>query len=82
MDLLTPQIDLPDSGSACRMDEVLLMIARAARFPPPVSTAATKALGEFRKTHETTESRPLKDRLSIEVWEGIMDVTLQTSYFA
>eukprot|EP00892_Ulva_mutabilis_P003225 jgi/Ulvmu1/12903/UM098_0091.1 len=64
------------------MDEVLMMIARAARRPAPVRTAATAALGEFRKTHETSESEPLKERLKPEIWEGIMDVTLQTSYFA
>lgn len=66
----------------CRMDEALVLIARAARRPVPVRTAATAALGEFRKTHETTESQPLKERLKPHVWDSIMDVTLQSSYFA
>jgi Domain of unknown function (DUF3437) len=64
------------------MDEALLAVVRAARFPPPVRTTATQALGEFRKTHESTESRPLRERLSADVWEGIMDVAMQSSYFA
>ena len=64
------------------MDEALVLIARAARRPAPVRTAATAALGEFRKTHETTESEPLKERLKPEIWDSIMDVTLQSSYFA
>lgn len=66
----------------CRMDEVLVLMSRAARRPVPVRTAATSALGEFRKTHETTESQPLKERLKPQVWDSIMDVTLQSSYFA
>jgi hypothetical protein len=64
------------------MNEVLLAIVRAAHYAAPISTTAIKALGEFRKTHESTERKPLKDRLPSDTWEGIVDVAVQSSYFA
>jgi hypothetical protein len=71
----------PDKTCCCRMDQVLVLISRAARFPPPVRTSATQALGEFRKTQESTESSPLKERLKLEVWESIREVG-ESTYFA
>lgn len=65
----------------CRMDPVLLLLAQAARSPPPARTSATQALGEFRKTQESTASTPLKERLKTDVWDSIRDAG-ENSYFA
>lgn len=64
------------------MDDALLAIVRAARLPAPVCTAATQTLGEFRNTHEPSEPRPLRERLTAEVWDGIMDAATSSSYYA
>lgn len=64
------------------MNEVLLAVVRAAQCPPPVKTTAVKTLGDFRKTHENDESRPLQERLPSDTWERLVAVAVQTSYFA
>jgi hypothetical protein len=64
------------------MNEVLLAIVRAARYPAPVNTTAVKALGEFRKTHGSADSKPLHERLPADTWESMGDVSVQSSYFA
>ena len=64
------------------MNEVLLAVVRAAHFPPPTKTSAVKTLGEFRKTHATSASRPLAERLPADTWERMQDVAVQTTYFA
>jgi proteasome activator subunit 4 len=63
------------------MSDVLLAIVRAARMPVPVKATATGSLGLFRKTHEASESRPLKERLDPDVWSSICDVANASSYF-
>ena len=61
---------------------MLLAVMRAARYPAPIKTAAIKALGEWRSSHETAESAPLQDRLPADTWERFVDVAVQSSYFA
>jgi hypothetical protein len=60
---------------------VLLLLARAARYPPPARTSASQALGEFRKTQGSSASTPLKERLHADVWDSIRDAG-ESSYFA
>ena len=64
-----------------RMDPVLLLLAKATRYPPPARTSATQALGEFRKTQESTARAPLKERLNPDVWDTIRDAG-ENPYFA
>ena len=64
------------------MNDVLLAITRAARYPAPVNTTAVKTIGDFRKTHGSAAHLPLQQRLPADTWERMVDVAVQSSYFA
>lgn len=73
---------VPDNGvGVSRMDEVLLALVRASGMPNPVKKEATTAIGDFRKTHEHADIRPLRERLSPDVWDAVRDVSHHSSYF-
>jgi Domain of unknown function (DUF3437) len=78
----TRKVQYVHSGALCRMNEVLLAVVRAAKYPAPVKTTAVKTLGVFRNSHESAEAAPLQARLPADTWERIVDVAVQSSYFA
>lgn len=63
------------------MEDVLMALVRASRLPNPVKKEATTAIGDFRKTHEHADIRPLRERLTPDVWEAVRDVSSSSSYF-
>jgi hypothetical protein len=44
-------------------------------------TTVTKALAEFRRTHEEAGLAEVKERLTPEHWEAIRDVASPATYF-
>jgi proteasome activator subunit 4 len=58
-----------------------MALVRLASEPAPIKTTVTKALGEFRRTHEEGGLVEVKDVLTPEMWEAIRDVASPASYF-
>jgi proteasome activator subunit 4 len=63
------------------LPDVLMALVRLAPEPAPIKTTVTKALGEFRRTHEEGGLVEMKEVLSAEQWEAIRDVASPASYF-
>jgi len=63
------------------LPDVLMALVRLAPEPAPMKTTVTKALGEFRRTHEEGGLVEVKEVLSAEQWEAIRDVASPASYF-
>ncbi|KAH7621507.1 hypothetical protein Ndes2526B_g03845 [Nannochloris sp. 'desiccata'] len=63
------------------LPDVLMALVRLASEPAPIKTTVTKALGEFRRTHEEGGLVEVKEVLSGEQWEAIRDVASPASYF-
>jgi hypothetical protein len=63
------------------LPDVLMALVRLASEPAPIKTTVTKALGEFRRTHEEGGLVEVKDVLTPEMWEAIRDVASPASYF-
>ena len=63
------------------LPEVLMALVRLAPEPAPIKTTVTKALGEFRRTHEEGGLVEVKGVLTPEQWEAIRDVASPASYF-
>jgi proteasome activator subunit 4 len=60
---------------------VLMALVRLAPEPPPLRSSVTKALAEFRRTHEEAGLNEVREALSEEQWEAIRDVASPASYF-
>lgn len=64
------------------MPDVLMgLVAAAGRGSPLVRRDASKALGEFKRTHEQDALETLRDMLGEERWEALSQVTSSASYF-
>lgn len=63
------------------LPQVLMALVQLASEPAPVRTTVTKALSDFRRTHEETGLAEVKDQLTQEQWEAIRDVASPASYF-
>jgi hypothetical protein len=70
LSVLTRAAPLPTDSCSC-----------CARFAPPRRTTVTKALAEFRRTHEEAGLAEVKERLTPEHWEAIRDVASPATYF-
>lgn len=63
---------------------ILMALVKLSSEPPPVRTAVTSALAEFRRTHPEEDGGlfEVKDALNAEQWEAIRDAsTNPASYF-
>lgn len=64
------------------MPEVLVaLVAAANNRNPLVRRDASKALSEFKRTHEEDATEQLKQMLGEEQWEALTQVTSSASYF-
>jgi hypothetical protein len=67
----------------------MVMLIMCSWLPPPqppspplqVRRDASRALSEFKRTHEQDALEELKGRLGEEQWEGLQQVTSSASYF-
>ncbi len=55
--------------------------AAAAAIATQVRRDASKALSEFKRTHEEDATEALKQMLGEEQWEALTQVTSSASYF-
>ena len=63
------------------LPDILMALVPLASEPAPIKTTVTKALGEFRRTHEEGGLVEAKAALTAEQWEAIRDVASPASYF-
>ena len=63
------------------LPDILMALVRLASEPAPIRGTVTKALGEFRRTHEEGSLVEMREALTAEQWEAIRDVAVPASYF-
>jgi len=64
------------------LPDVLMCIASMANEPPPLKTTVTRALSEFKRTHEEAGLHECRELFTEEQWDAIQDVSSCSSYFA
>jgi hypothetical protein len=63
------------------LPDVLMALTRLAAEPAPVRTAATRALGEFRRAHAEAGLEEARAALGEERWAAVRDVASPASYY-
>lgn len=63
------------------LPDILMALVKLASEPSPIRSTVTKALSEFRRSHEEGGLVEVKEVLTEEQWEAIRDVASPASYF-
>lgn len=63
------------------MPAVLMSLVSMADQPQPIKTTVSRALGEFRRTHEESSLQECRDFFDNDQWDAIQGVASTTNYF-